>query len=242
MNNLKKWSFTNIQRVNLGFKRYLMNEINWKSRLIILVGSRGVGKTTLMLQYLKEKELDKHEVCYASLDNLYFSTHSLLDFTQEFVQEGGKYLFLDEIQKYKNWSVEIKNIYDNYPELNMVLSGSSTTEILKSEGDLSRRALYYHLGGLSFREYLNYQLGLKLKSVSLQEILDNHTQISYEISAKIKPIKEFKTYLKYGYYPFFKEDTDTYHQRLRQIINTVIEVDVPTVYSVDYAAVQNRYS
>lgn len=239
METLKTWSYKSIQSVNLRFKRYLINQINWKNRLIILVGSRGVGKTTLMLQVLKEKKLAKDEGLYVSLDNIYFANHSLLTFAEEFVQTGGKYLFLDEIQKYKNWSIEVKNIYDNYPELNMVLSGSSATEILKSEGDLSRRALFYRLGGLSFREYLNYQLNKNFESISLVDLTNNHTEISYEISTRIKPLKEFKEYLNYGYYPFFKEDVSSYHHRLRQVINTIIEVDVPTVYAVDYAAVQN---
>lgn len=239
MENLKIWSYKNIQKVNFDFKRYLLDQINWKSRLIVLVGSRGVGKTTLMLQHLKQKDLEKGVGLYVSLDNIYFSTHSLLTFAQEFAQSGGKYLYLDEIQKYKNWSIEVKNIYDNYPELTMVLSGSSTTEILKSEADLSRRALFYRLGGMSYREYLNYKLNKDFEAYSLSDLMENHTEISYEISTKIKPLKEFKDYLQYGYYPFFKEDINTYHQRLRQIINTVIEVDVPNVYSIDYSATQN---
>ncbi len=235
MEKLVEWSFRNITRVSIDFQRYLA--INWSSRLIILVGSRGVGKTTMMLQQLKK--LPVNERLYASLDNLYFSNHTIIDLVEEFSQMGGKYLYLDEIQKYKNWSVEVKNIYDNFPDIKMVLSGSSTTEILKSEGDLSRRALYYKLNGLSFREFLNFSLNLDLPSYSLQEILGNHQQIAFEISQKIKPIKEFATYSRYGYYPFFKEDEETYHHRLRQIINTVIEVDIPAVYSIDYTAVQN---
>lgn len=239
METLKIWSYKNVQGVSLDFKRHLINQINWQNRLIILIGSRGVGKTTLMLQTLKEKKITAEEGLYLSLDSVYFANHSLLTFAEEFVQIGGKYLFLDEIQKYKNWSIEVKNIYDNYPELNMVLSGSSATEILKSEGDLSRRALFYRLGGLSYREYLNYQLDKKFEPISLLDITNNHTEISYEISTQIKPLKEFKEYLNYGYYPFFKEDVNSYHHRLRQVINTVIEVDIPTVYAVDYAAVQN---
>ena len=177
METLKIWSTKNVQGVNLNFKRYLINQINWQNRLIILIGSRGVGKTTLMLQTLKEKKITKEEGLYLSLDSVYFANHSLLTFAGEFVQTGGKYLFLDEIQKYKNWSIEVKNIYDNYPELKMVLSGSSATEILKSEGDLSRRALFYRLGGLSFREYLNYQLNKKFEPISLYDIIHNHSEM-----------------------------------------------------------------
>jgi len=239
MERLLIWSSKNINRVSSKFERYLSKNISWNNRLIILVGSRGVGKTTLMLQYLKKNHHKNEESLYLSLDDIYFTNNSIVDLVDEFSKRGGKYLFLDEIQKYKNWSIEIKNIYDNYPEIQLVLSGSSTIEILKSEGDLSRRALFYKLNGLSFREYLNFNFGYNFKTYSLDEILKNHLQISIEISEKIKPIKEFEEYYKFGYYPFFKEDLQTYHKRIGQILNTVIEVDIPTVYSVDFTAVQN---
>jgi predicted AAA+ superfamily ATPase len=239
MERLLIWSSKNINRVSSKFERYLSKNISWNNRLIILVGSRGVGKTTLMLQYLKKNHHKNEESLYLSLDDIYFTNNSIIDLVDEFSKRGGKYLFLDEIQKYKNWSIEIKNIYDNYPEIQLVLSGSSTIEILKSEGDLSRRALFYKLNGLSFREYLNFNFGYNFKTYSLDEILKNHLQISLEISEKIKPIKEFEEYYKFGYYPFFKEDLQTYHKRIGQILNTVIEVDIPTVYSVDFTAVQN---
>jgi len=238
MENLRNWSYKIIANTNLKFKRYLSTSIDWNNRLIIIIGSRGVGKTTLMLQHIKEDLKNTEEVLYTSLDNIYFTQKSIIHLVESFIQEGGKYLFLDEIQKYKNWAIEIKNIYDNFPELKIVLSGSSTTEILNAESDLSRRALYYKMGGLSFREFLNFNCGTTFHKIALDELIKNHTEISFDINKNISPIKEFKNYLKFGYYPFFKEDVNGYHQRLRQVLNTVIEVDIPAVYSIDFAASQ----
>ena len=239
MERLNDWSYKSIQRVETKFKRYLYDKINWNNRLVILFGARGVGKTTMMLQYLKENRPLNEESLYASLDDLYFANNSIIDLVEEFAQKGGKYLFLDEIHKYKNWSIEIKSIYDNFPDLNLVLSGSSSTEILKSEADLSRRALFYHLNGLSFREFINFKYAKNYKSFSLAELLENHKEISFGISKEIRPIKEFLEYIGFGYYPFFIEDRSSYHQRIRQVINTVIEVDIPSVHTVDFNAVQN---
>lgn len=237
MEKLQEWSYRSIQRISLQHKRYLYHTINWKNRLNIISGARGVGKTTLLLQYLKE--LDSDTVLYASLDTLYFTTGSIIELAEEFVQNGGEHLFLDEIQKYPNWAVEIKNIYDNYPELTLVLSGSSAIEILQSKADLSRRAVFYKLAGLSFREYLNFTTEYYFAPISFDDLLSNHKKLSYSISQKIKPIKHFQEYSKFGYYPFYLEDKITYHHRIRQIINTVIDVDIPSVYSVDYNASQN---
>ena len=236
MEELFNWSYKKIKNTRVNFKRYLSDTINWNNQLVIIVGSRGVGKTTLMLQYIKKNLTNNEEVLYTSLDNLYFYTHSIIDLVKEFSAQGGKYLFLDEIHKYKNWSIEIKNIYDNYPELQLVLSGSSTTEILHAQGDLSRRALFYKLGGMSFREYLNFTTGKNFEPISLTHLLNNHRKLSLELSDEIKPLKEFNNYLNHGYYPFFKEDLEGYHQRIRQVLSTVIEVDIPSVFKVDYSA------
>ena len=237
MEKLQEWSYRSIQRISLQHKRYLYHTINWKNRLNIISGARGVGKTTLLLQYLKE--LDSDTVLYASLDTLYFTTGSIIELAEEFVQNGGKHLFLDEVQKYPNWAIEVKNIYDNYPELTLVLSGSSAIEILQSKADLSRRTVFYKLAGLSFREYLNFTTEYYFAPISFDDLLSNHKKLSYSISQKIKPIKHFQEYSKFGYYPFYLEDKITYHHRIRQIINTVIDVDIPSVYSVDYSASQN---
>ena len=225
-----------MQQVNTSFKRYLWHEINWSSRFIIIIGARGVGKTTLLLQYIKENLPVNEKTIYASLDDIYFSNHSLITFVDEFVKNGGENLILDEVQKYNNWTKELKSIYDNFNNLKIIISGSSTIEILKSESDLSRRALYYQMQGLSFREYLNFNQKTTFESYTLQEITTNYLELSINISNAIKPIKSLKSYLKAGYYPFFKEDLDTYQKRLSQIINTVIEVDIPNAYTIEYQA------
>ena len=239
MERLRIWFYRNIQSVNTNFKRYLHDEIKWNNRLIILVGARGVGKTTLMLQYMKDNLPINDESIYISLDDIYFTTNSLINFVEEFSQNGGKHLFIDEVQKYKRWITEIKNIYDNYPNISIVISGSSAIQLLTSEADLSRRALYYTLNGLSFREYLNYNYNYQLDAIPLNTITKNHLPLSLELSSKIKPIKAFKEYLQLGYYPFFKEDPETYHKRLSQVINTVIEVDIPNVFSIELNAIHN---
>lgn len=236
MERLQLWFYNNVQRVETKFKRYMWDEIHWENRLIILLGARGVGKTTLLLQYIKENLPINEETIYASLDDIYFSNHSLVQFVEEFAKRGGKHLILDEVQKYNNWAVEIKSIYDNFPEIRMILSGSSAIEILKSEGDLSRRAIYYKMSGLSFREFINYTYNIDYGVFTLNEILENHLELSLKINASIKPIKEFEAYLNFGYYPFFKEDIETYHKRIAQIINTVLEVDIYNTHSIDMNA------
>src|SRR5450759_1771402 len=147
---------------SLNFIRNLMDEINWKSRMIGIKGARGVGKTTLMLQYIKKHYEHDPSVLYASLDDIWFSGNKLVDMADRFAKQGGKVLFLDEVHKYPEWTRELKNIYDDFPELKIVFTGSSLLEILNSRADLSRRAVVYRMQGLSFREYLNFELGLKL--------------------------------------------------------------------------------
>ncbi|HET8861508.1 ATP-binding protein [Marivirga sp.] len=233
MDRLRQWFYANIQRVDTSFKRYLWNEINWNSRLIIITGARGVGKTTILLQYIKANLPVNEETLYVSLDDIYFSKNSLIDFAEEFIREGGKYLFIDEAQKYPGWSKEIKNIYDNYPDLQLVVSGSSSIELLKSEGDLSRRALYYNLNGMSFREYLNFEYNHDLVAYKLDDLLTQSLKISQVVNEQTKIFPAFNDYLKYGYYPFYKEDKDSFHKRLQQVINTVLELDIRDNFQVD---------
>jgi len=193
-----------LKRIDLQFKRYLLGQINWQQRLIVITGARGVGKTTLLLQYIKQnfsQNLDS--VLYVSMDNLYFGKTTLSDFADKFVKFGGKILFLDEIHKYPNWSQEVKNIYDNYPELQLVLTGSAAINIYKGKGDLSRRMVLYRMNGLSFREFLNFKYGFNFSAFALSELLQNAAEISQELSTEIKPFKYFEQYLKKGYYPFF---------------------------------------
>ena len=201
---------TIIEQTDTKFIRYIYSDINWNNRLIAITGARGCGKTTLLLQHIKKAYSNRiNEVLYVSLDNIWFTTHNLVQLADEFNRNGGKILFLDEVHKYPSWSIEIKNIYDSYPNLKIVFTGSSLLEIYKSEADLSRRAITYHLYGLSFREFIELEYGIKLKTYPLDDIISNHINIASEINKEIKPIPAFKEYLKYGYFPFFKEDKNT---------------------------------
>jgi predicted AAA+ superfamily ATPase len=218
--------------------RSLVDDIQWDARLIGIKGARGAGKTTLLLQYIKlhlSTELDK--TLYVSLDSLYFSENSLVEMTDKFVKHGGRYLFLDEVHKYPNWSQELKNIYDTHPELKVVFTGSSLLEILNARADLSRRAVVYTLQGLSFREYLMLQTDIKFPIYNLEEILENHTNITTEIVNQIRPLAYFETYLKTGFYPYFLEQIDLYHTRLKEVINMMLEIELPLLRKVDVSYV-----
>ncbi len=236
MEELFSLSYKYVKQVDDRFKRYLYQKIDWQSRLVIIIGARGIGKSTMMLQYMKENLALNKESIYISADHLYFSRHGLVEFANLFSINGGKHLFIDEIHKYPNWSREVKNIYDQYPDLKLVLSGSSATEIVKGEGDLSRRALFYQMQGLSFREFIDYQYQIQVQPIELDELLTSYIEISYQITEKIKPIKLYDEYLRFGYYPFFKEGFDGYYQRINQVVKTVLESDIPAVYNIDYHA------
>jgi predicted AAA+ superfamily ATPase len=234
MNILFEIFATNLKNLRYRFQRYLLKEISWKDRLIAITGARGVGKTTLILQYIKKNLQIDESVLYISLDNIYFQGNSLFDVADRFVKNGGKHLFVDEVHKYPNWAVEIKNIYDNFKDLRIVFTGSSILSIYKGFADLSRRAVSYSLHGLSFREYLGLEKQIDFPVLELDNILKNHINFSIEISSKIKPIAEFNNYLKYGYYPYFKESKETYHQKLANVINIVLENDLPAVNIIEY--------
>ncbi len=211
-----------LHRTSLDFKRYLYPSINWNNRMFGVVGPRGVGKTTLLLQHIKEK-LSTKDTLYVSMDDLYFASHSLLETAESFYKDGGKYLFIDEIHKYPEWSKTLKSLYDNYPDLKVVFTGSSVLDILKGNADLSRRALLLHLQGLSFREYLQLFHGITVPVLSLKEILANKGN---ELKPAIGfPVKLFKEYLQKGYYPFGNNEDYTAH--LKQIITQTMESDIP---------------
>lgn len=219
--------------IQVNFTRNIFSEIDWTDRLIGLRGPRGIGKTTILLQYLKVNHANDESALYISLDNIWFSSQNLVDFVDDFVKRGGKKLFIDEIHKYPNWAQELKNIYDDFPEVQIVFTGSSLLEILNARADLSRRAVMYSMQGLSFREYLNLEHGFIFSSLMLNEIIENHTDIASEIVQKIQPIKYFSQYLKTGYYPFFRENSNTYDQRLEEIVNFILEIELPTLRQVD---------
>jgi uncharacterized protein len=230
-----------IDGVSMNFKRYLFSQIRWNTRLIEILGARGAGKTTLMLQRAKtlNHAVPNHAV-YLSLDDKLMYTYSMIDLAMELEKYGVKYLFLDEVHKYPpkqkgfDWSAEIKNIYDRLPGLKVVYSGSSVLKIYKGQGDLSRRKSSYRLAGLSFREYLVLNDVYTHKAVSLTDILEHHQEISSTITGKIKIIPHFKEYLKNGYFPFYKEDPPDYYNRLNSILNVIIETDIPAVSDISF--------
>src|SRR4030042_5645983 len=191
--------------------------------LMVVTGARGVGKTTLLLQYIRENLNDKpDEVIYANIDDLYFSKIMLVDFADEFSKRGGKYLFLDEIHKYKNWSQEIKNIYDYFPDLKIVVTGSSALDIYKGKADLSRRATLYEMQGLSYREFIDLKYDYHLPVYKLDDLLNNANKLIPGILGKIRPIKSFEEYLRFGYFPYFKEGEAEFQDRLKQTVNQVL--------------------
>jgi len=225
-----------LQLVSTHFTRSIIHEINWKTRLIGIKGARGIGKTTLLLQYIKLKHSNELEkTLYISLDSIWFSNNSLVDLVESFIKKGGKYLFLDEVHKYPNWSQEIKNIYDDYTDLQIVFTGSSLLEILNARADLSRRAIIYTMQGLSFREYIAIEKGINLPVIHLEEILNNHINISQQILKEIKPFVHFDSYLKMGYYPFYKEEKELFNQRLNEVVNMILEIELPLLRNLEIA-------
>ena len=236
MIKLKRRHNTLIENTSLDIKRYLYHELPWDERLIGIKGLRGVGKTTLMLQYIKEKyNSDNTEALYVTLDDLYFTENTLIDLADEFVAKGGKHLFLDEVHKYPNWSTELKNIYDYHPNLKTIFTASSLLEILNSRADLSRRALSYHMHGLSFREFLQHRHGIKLEAYTLEEILKKHEKICLKLSKNVKPLKYFDEYLQNGYFPYFGGNTILYYKRLTEVMNMSIDIELPLLRNIETA-------
>jgi hypothetical protein len=230
-----------IKNVKLDFTRYLFNRINWNARLIEILGARGVGKTTLMLQQAKIlNRAIPNQAVYISLDDKLMFNHSIVEIAGNLDQYGVKYLFLDEVHKYPSkqkdydWSAEIKNSYDRYPDLKIIYSGSSILKIYKGHGDLSRRKSSYLLSGLSFREYLNFNNNGDYESVNLSQLLTDHQEISNKITKTVKIIPQFKEYLKTGFFPFYSEDPDLYFDRLNNILNVIIETDIPAVSDITF--------
>ena len=208
-----------LKRTPLDFIRYKYDEINWNGRLVGIVGPRGVGKSTMVLQHIKQSTEGHH--LYVSADNIYFTNYSLIDFADDFIKEGGTHLYIDEIHKYAGWSSELKQIYDMHPSLNIVFTGSSVLDIKRGEADLSRRALMYMMQGLSFREYLQLFHNIKSRTFSLGEILNHQV----EIPELEHPLPVFREYLDHGYYPFAIEGD--FMQRMLQVVDQTMEVDIP---------------
>lgn len=222
-----------IANVTLDFKRFLFHVVKWDNRLIGIKGARGTGKTTLLLQWIKEQNLPVEKAAYFSLDDLYFTAHTLKDTVAQFYKNGGILLALDEVHKYKNWSLEIKNAHDFYPDLKIIFTGSSIIDISKQEGDLSRRALMYELPGLSYREYLSLQGIIDLPAHSLDDLLFNPAAIKKKIPKDFRPLAHFGNYINFGYYPFGLADMSSVHQRINQLIRTIVEVDMAELQDFD---------
>lgn len=214
--------------------RYLFDTFNTNNRLTGLIGARGTGKTTLLLQYIKEKIKRQDEVLYVSLDHLYFSDHSLLDFVNEMIElQGIRYFFFDEVHKHPNWNQILKNIYDSYPDITVVFSGSSSIDLIQGTHDLSRRGVLYHLSGMSFREYLSFQKVATVEAITLEALLYDRSSIEGQVAELPKLRGHFQDYLAYGFYPFFLEGTDTYQEKLLRVVDKTIYEDIANHYRLN---------
>ena len=223
-----------LSHLNFHSYRYLYDKIAWDDRLIMIKGARGVGKTTMLLQRCKE---NGGGGLYVSLDQLYFNEHTITEVADYHYKHGGTHLYLDEVHLYPrlNWEREIKNIYDSYPELHIVFTGSSLLHLNTKVADLSRRIAVYDLRGLSFREYLNFSGNYDFKPRVLGDLLSNHRAIASEVSTQLRVIGEFEKYLKQGYYPFFMDCSEiTYYQRVERLVLSVIDVDIPAVADIEF--------
>ena len=220
---------TLLKLTDVSYIRYLHDQIDWSARMLGIVGPRGVGKTTMLLQHIKlHHSID--DTLFVNADDLYFAEHRLFDLASTFYKNGGKYLFIDEVHKYQNWSKELKMIYDYYPDFHVAFTGSSILDIYKGNADLSRRALSYFLPGLSFREYLILAKGIQLPAYPLEKILENKV----EFPDNERPLVLFKEYLAQGYYPFFNDPG--YKQLLRNVINLTVENDIPVYANMNIAS------
>lgn len=223
--------------------REIANTIHWNAQLISIIGAKGVGKSTLIKQYIKQNyEPGDRRVLYCSADTVDFSTRTLVELAEEFTVRGGELLAIDEIHKYKSgntdWSREIKEIYELYPDLKLIVSGSSLLKLKEGDADLSRRAVKYTLAGLSFREALRFYHGLEFEKWTLDDILKHPYDLWQTVSTKCKPNALFKEYLKKGYYPFLLEGEGEYHTKIEQVVNYIIETELPQICKVDVANVR----
>lgn len=214
--------------------RQWANSINWDARLMAIRGPKGVGKTTMILQYIKlnYKLLDR-QVLYVSCEDKYFSNHSLLSLAEQFYLNGGRHLFLDEVHKYDDWSNEIKEIYDFYPTMRVVLSGSSLLSMTEGDADLARRCINHDIQGLSFREFLHFYKGIKMPVYPLEQVLENPAPLIEEMNKHGRPIALLKEYLKYGYYPYYLNNETDYHIAIQQVVNKIIDIELPRICGVD---------
>lgn len=221
-----------IGRVPMAFKRFLFYETDWNKRLTGIKGARGTGKTTLLLQLLRDSGLPTSKAAWFSLDEMYFTNHTLVETVESFYIQGGQLLALDEVHKYPDWAKEIKILYDRYPDLRIIFTGSSIIDISKQQGDLSRRVIMKELPGLSFREYLQMNNILIQERFQLADLLSGNS-IRSKFPSGFRPLEHFNTYLRSGYYPFSSEDPEGYYVRLRQLVRQIVENDMASLSGFD---------
>lgn len=225
-----------LRATSMDIVRSFMNRVNWAAPMLCIRGPRGVGKSTLLRQYIKQHfESNSEEVLYCSLDWVYFSQHSILEVAERFYKRGGKLLVFDEVHKYENWSREVKEVAETYPNLQLMLSGSSLLKLLDGNADLSRRCRGYDMPGLSFREYLQFYKGIELPVHTLEDILTSPNKLAAEVNNVCRPLQHFHEYLKYGYYPFFLTNPIDYYALIEQTLNYVIDVELPQLRGVNPA-------
>lgn len=239
MDELISKSQLKVAKANSLFVRYLYDIVDWNQRMISISGARGVGKTTLLLQTIKSNSRFQQNALYVSMDDLFFLGKTLYETAKEWSQQGGKSLFLDEVHKYANWSVELKLIYDDLEDLQVVFTSSSILEINKGQADLSRRVVKHTLHELSFREFVLLQYKVVLPKISLENILKNHNETALEINQQTKPLMLWKHYVKVGAYPYFMEGESVYYNKVRETINLLIDVDMGVTENYDFATLVN---
>lgn len=239
LSGLYRTSARLVGQTKTSFHRYLYGQVKWSNRLTAIKGARGVGKTTMMLQSIKERFAEHPErALYVSLDNLWFANHSLTEVVEYHYTHGGTHLFIDEVHKYPSWQTLMKNIYDEYPDLHVAFTGSSMLKIDNSKADLSRRLSDYTLHGLSFREFLSFETGIEVPAVSLEELLEDHVRIAMQMTSQTKILPLFESYLQHGYYPFYKEESDDFDERLKKVVYAVLNEDVPAIEEITYPTIQ----
>ena len=221
-----------VEHTNAPVRRDLMDEIDWNDRLIGIKGTRGVGKTTFLLQYAKEKFGTDHSCLFINMNNFYFSKYTLVEFAAEFVKRGGKVLLIDQVFKYPEWSHDLRACYEMFPTLKIIFTGSSVMRLKEENPELSGIVKVYYLRGFSFREYLNLQSGNCFRAYTLQEILENHEQIAKTILRNVKPVDYFQDYLHHGFYPFFLEKRN-FLENLLKTMNMMIEVDILLIKQIE---------
>jgi len=221
----------------LPYRRYLFKKINWGNRFIGITGARGVGKTTLLLQYYLHNFKTPQDCLYLSADNINVINRGLYNIAEEFFKFGGKGLLVDEIHKYPDWQIELKNIYDAFPKKKLIFSGSSSINLLKAKADLSRRAVFYNLRGLSFREYLILRLDKQFQPVELKDLSKEHIKLADKISSQLPVLKYFREYLEFGYYPFFKEGFEPFYNKLSNVIEKIFYEDIPSLFNIKHSTI-----